>query len=206
MQVAEYKPANLENPSVRRILGAAMQCWTRAGYHGASLKDIAAEAGVAKSLVHYHFASKDHLLIELQAEWCRIVARAVKGRIAAGPPSIAAARAALDQVWASMVATRVQFGFALEVWRQGETNPAVRRRLVEFDGEIRALLASGLRATLGDLPLALPIERLVALVHVGLDGFSLRLYLDDDVAAVRQAFDDWQQLLFAALTPTGGSR
>ncbi len=204
MQLAEYKPANLDNPSVRRILTAAMECWTKAGYHGASLKDIAAAAGVAKSLVHYHFASKDHLLIELQAEWCRMVARAVKSRIEAGPRSREAAMTALDQVWNAMVATRAQFGFAIEVWRQSETNPAIRRRLLAFDREIRDLIESGLRATLGD-DLALPLGRVVALVHVALDGFSLRLYLDDDVAAVRGAFDDWKTILFTALMP-GGSR
>lgn len=189
---------------------AAMECWTKAGYHGASLKDIATAAGVAKSLVHYHFASKDHLLIELQAEWCRMVARAVKSRIAEPDRTAsvaqrrAAAMSALDQVWTAMVATRAQFGFAIEVWRQSETNPAIRRRLLAFDREIRELLESGLRATLGD-DLALPIARVVTLVHVALDGFSLRLYLDDDDAAIRAAFDDWKAILFAALMP-GGSR
>src|SRR5690349_9501571 len=111
-----YKPANLENKSVQRILRAALDRWSRDGYHGASLKDIATEAGVAKSLVHYHFESKEHLLIELQADWCRRVARNVRERMAAGPPSLDSALASFDQVWNALVATRQQFRFALEVW------------------------------------------------------------------------------------------
>ena len=201
-----YKPANLENDSVRRILRAAMNVWTRLGYHGASLKDVATEAGVAKSLLHYHFASKEHLLIELQAEWCRLVARAVRSRLAEGPPSIAAAIGAFDQVWDAMVATRAQFPFAFEVWRQSETNLAIRERLVAFDREIRGLIIEGVTTTLGDGPLALPADRIAAMIHVALDGFSVRLWLDEDTASVRRTFDDFKTVLLAALVPPGGVR
>jgi AcrR family transcriptional regulator len=210
MSLPAYKPANLENKSVQRILKAALERWTRDGYHGASLKDIADSAGVAKSLVHYHFASKEHLLIELQADWCRRVARNVRERMAAGPASLESALAAFDQVWDAMIATRNQFAFAIEVWRQSLTQPAIRERLVAFDREIGALCAEGLRVTLGPLAteLAVPLDRAAALVQVVLDGLSFRLFLDDDVAAVRRTFDDVRTILVAALLPgaarTGG--
>jgi AcrR family transcriptional regulator len=213
MQVANirtsvgYKPVNLANESVRKILRSAMSLWTHAGYHGASLKDVAAKAGVAKSLVHYHFASKEHLLIELQAEWCRNFARAVRRRLGAGQPSLASALFAFDQVWDMLIATRAQFPFAIEVWRQSETNLAIRERLVAFDREIRDLIVEGVRATLGDAELAIPPARVAALVHVALDGITIRLWLDDDAAAVRQTFDDFKAIMLAALVPsTGGPR
>ena len=205
MSDVAYKPANLENKSVQRILRAALDLWSRDGYHGASLKDIAAEAGVAKSLVHYHFASKEHLLIELQADWCRRVARNVRERMAAGPPSLASALASFDQVWDALVATRNQFLFSLEMWRQSATNPAVHRRLVEFDREIAALCAEGLTVTLGPLAgsLSLPIDRAAAIVQVVLDGLGFRLFLEDDVDAVHRTFVDIRSLLVAALLPGG---
>ncbi|HTJ41018.1 MAG TPA: TetR/AcrR family transcriptional regulator [Kofleriaceae bacterium] len=201
-----YKPVNLENESVQRILRAAMRVWTRDGYYGASLKDVASEAGVAKSLLHYHFQSKEHLLIELQAQWCRMVARAVRSRIEEGPPSVAAALDALDQVWNAMVATRAQLPFAFDLWRESETNLAIRERLVAFDHELRALIADGIRRTLGHTKLALPVERAAALVHTVLDGFSLRLWLDEDLAKTRRIFDDFKTLFLAALVPSGGDR
>jgi AcrR family transcriptional regulator len=203
MTAPAYKPANLENKSVQRILRAALERWTRDGYHGASLKDVADTAGVAKSLVHYHFVSKEHLLIELQADWCRRVARTMRERMAAGPPSLEAALSAFDQVWDALVATRNQFGFGIEVWRQSLTQPAIRARLVEFDREIAGLCAEGLRVTLGPLAteLAVPLDRAAALVQVVLDGLSFRLFLDDDVASVRRTFDDVRTILVAALLP-----
>jgi AcrR family transcriptional regulator len=212
MTEVAYKSATLENKSVQRILRAALERWSRDGYHGASLKDIATEAGVAKSLVHYHFESKEHLLIELQADWCRRVARNVRERMAAGPPSLDSALAAFDQVWNALVATRQQFRFALEVWRQSASNPAIHRRLVEFDREIAAMCAEGLAVTLGPLAgeLTLPLDRAAALVQVVLDGLSFRLFLEDDVDAVHRTFVDIRSLLVAALlpgaAPHGGTR
>ena len=209
MLAQPYKPVNLDNKSVRQILRAAQELWTRAGYHGASLKDIAAEAGVAKSLVHYHFASKEHLLIELQAVWCHRVAAAVRARLASAPPSHAAAFAALDQVFEAMVATRAQFPFAIEIWRQSLEHPSIRARLQAFERELRGLYADGLRQTLGPLAdrMSLPVERAAAFLQALLAGLALRLFLDDDTAAVRQIFEDAKALLAASLLPptlTGG--
>ena len=201
MQDNAYKPVNLQNKSVRQILRAALELWSRDGYHGASLKDIATAAGVAKSLVHYHFESKEHLLIELQADWCHRVAAAIRGRLASVPPSLDAALAALDQVWDAMVATRAQFPFALEVWRQSLHEPSIRARLQAFERELRDIYVDSLRQTLGPLAdrLALPVERVAALLQVVLDGLGLRLFLDDDADAVRRTYDDAKGLLAATL-------
>src|SRR5215831_907772 len=109
MSTADFKPVNLENASVQRILSAALACWSRDGYHGSSLKDIAAEAGVAKSLLHYHFQSKEHLLIELQAVQHRQVAAEIRERLKARGPSIEGALDALDQCWDALVAESGHF-------------------------------------------------------------------------------------------------
>lgn len=206
MQASPFKSVNLENKSVRKILRAAQDLWTREGYHGASLQEIASAAGVAKSLVHYHFESKEHLLIELQADWCHRVARGIRARLAATPPPRAAAFAALDQIWEAMVLTRAQFPFAIELWRQSVSSPSVRERLRAFDRELRALYIEGLRSTLGPLAdqLSLSPERAGVLIQAVLDGIGLRLFLEDDVAAVRRTFDDAKDLLVTALLPAGG--
>jgi AcrR family transcriptional regulator len=201
MRSERPKAVNLDNATVQRILAAALECWTRDGYHGASLKDVAEHAGVAKSLLHYHFASKEHLLIELQAVYSRRVAEAVRARLAVEGPSPEGALAALDQLWEAIVATRRQFPFALEVWRASLQNPAVRARLVEFDREIRAHLVECVRLALGPAARGLPLapERLATLLHVAVTGFELRLFLDRDEAGLRRVFEDLKDLLAATL-------
>jgi AcrR family transcriptional regulator len=210
MLASDFKSVNLENKSVRKILRAAQDLWTRDGYHGASLQEIAAAAGVAKSLVHYHFESKEHLLIELSADWSHRVSRGIRKRLVETPPSPAAAFAALDQIWDALVLTRAQFPFAIELWRQSVTSASVRERLRAFDRELLSLYIEGLHTTLGPLAdrLAIPPERAAALIQALFDGLGLRLFLEDDVAAVRRTFDDAKHLLVKALLPAGekGSR
>ena len=47
------------------ILEAAYRCIIRQGYAAVSMRQIAREAGVALSQLHYYFRSKDHLLLEV---------------------------------------------------------------------------------------------------------------------------------------------
>ena len=54
-----------------RILQAAFTVLSRQGYENTSIKDIAEEAGVAQGLVHYHFKSKQQLVLAVLAEVCR---------------------------------------------------------------------------------------------------------------------------------------
>ena len=48
--------------SIRQILDSAEQLFAARGFHGVSLKDIAAHAGVHHTLVHYYFDDKNALV------------------------------------------------------------------------------------------------------------------------------------------------
>jgi AcrR family transcriptional regulator len=60
-----------EKPTTRRrlsapdrraaILDAALEVFSRSGYHGASIDEIAQEAGISKALIYEHFPSKKDL-------------------------------------------------------------------------------------------------------------------------------------------------
>src|SRR5436309_15049875 len=63
---------NQMSPDTRqKILQAAFTVLARQGYENTSIKDIAEEAGVAQGLVHYHFKSKQQLVLAVLAEVCR---------------------------------------------------------------------------------------------------------------------------------------
>lgn len=44
------------------ILDAAAECFSRSGYEGTSVRDIATSAGILPGSMYYHFASKEELL------------------------------------------------------------------------------------------------------------------------------------------------
>lgn len=56
-----------------RILTAAFDVLSRQGYENTSIKDIAEEAGVAQGLVHYHYKSKQQLVLSVFEFVCRKV-------------------------------------------------------------------------------------------------------------------------------------
>ena len=55
-------PAQREGTTRDRLINAAFRVVARDGLEAASVKAIAAEAGVAPGLMHYHFVSKDAVL------------------------------------------------------------------------------------------------------------------------------------------------
>jgi AcrR family transcriptional regulator len=56
-----------------RILEAAFNVLSRQGYENTSIKDIAEEAGAAQGLVHYHYKSKQQLVLAVLEYVCRKV-------------------------------------------------------------------------------------------------------------------------------------
>ena len=55
-----------ENPRKRQIVDAAARAIAQKGYADASIKDIAAEAGLAApGLIHYYFKTKEEILLEV---------------------------------------------------------------------------------------------------------------------------------------------
>lgn len=66
---SETTPPDLDTPG--RILRAAAHVFARQGYNGATLDDVAAEAGLTKGAVYWHFASKSELFLALLEERMR---------------------------------------------------------------------------------------------------------------------------------------
>lgn len=66
-----------------RILEAAFTMLSRQGYEDTSIKDIAGEAGVAQGLVHYHFKSKQQLVLEVLGFVCEKVEHGLEGEAGA---------------------------------------------------------------------------------------------------------------------------
>lgn len=62
---------NLASDTRERILQSAFTVLSHQGYEHTSIKDIAEKAGVAQGLVHYHFKSKQQLVLAVLADVCQ---------------------------------------------------------------------------------------------------------------------------------------
>ncbi|WP_044561136.1 TetR/AcrR family transcriptional regulator [Azospirillum sp. B4] len=72
--------ARVREESIERILDAAEQLFAEFGYHGFTLKDVAARVGVSSTLIHYHFNGKDSIC---EAVWARRAPLSARNRLEA---------------------------------------------------------------------------------------------------------------------------
>ncbi|GAB3671356.1 cholesterol catabolism transcriptional regulator KstR [Actinocorallia lasiicapitis] len=55
-----------------RLIAAAHELASEGGYPAVTMHDVADRAGVARATVYRYFASKDHLLTEVAADWAKV--------------------------------------------------------------------------------------------------------------------------------------
>ncbi len=80
----------------RAILRAAVEVFSKKGYHGCRIADVAKEASVAYGLVYHYFKNKDELLESVfESGWQAFVARVTEAAIRRRGPRGAGARASV---------------------------------------------------------------------------------------------------------------
>ena len=189
-------------PAIPRILEAAAECFGRSGYRGASMQDIANAAGVAKSLLHYHFDSKEQIFLEVQLGLYRSLLDRIRRVVAEGTGSFAHFRTALGAVYDDVEENvdRVQAILELRHIDSGE----VRDRVRAFHDEVILLIVEGIEDTLGDLVerLVIPSESLARQLLIFLGGILVNLSFAETEAErewVRETFESYQMLLERSL-------
>jgi AcrR family transcriptional regulator len=121
-----------------RILQAAHRCFVRAGFHRATMQDVAAEAGMSAGNIYRYFASKDAVVSGLceadRAELAQSFAELVNST---DPFSIFRAighRHLVDE-------PRDKAIFALDLWAEAARNPRLAQVCREFEADVRRWMA-----------------------------------------------------------------
>jgi AcrR family transcriptional regulator len=166
----------------RNVLRAAQDVFGRRGYHQATLRDIAEEAGVSKGAVYYNFASKEELFLALldarMDERLREI-RAVYTDSGAKPA--AADRAARDYIenlkrnreWITLF-----FEFVAHAARDDRFGTQFAARFKRFWAELADIVER--RAREQGVALPLPAEQLAVAIDVLGIGFMIPQIIDPD--------------------------
>ena len=190
-----------------RLLTAARSVFARSGFHGASVEEVASEAGFSTGALYSNFDSKEDLFLVLMEreieEHAREITEAVGARTSIAERATGGARR-----WMTMIEREPELLLLfMEFWAYGVRDPQVRPKVAERFAQMREvltrLIADGVREF--DLELALPAEQLAVAIDALADGIA-RQKLADPGAVPDELMGRVLSLLFSAATrPAGAS-
>jgi len=188
-----------EGEQVGRILAAAERCFGSAGYEAASLREIAAEAGVSKSLLHYHFQSKEHLYLEVLVRiYNRLAVRITEAVAERGLPA-ERALLALDALFDALRESP-DFQVQAMVWAHSLSDERLRAHAQRMHEHLRSEIVRTMERILGPAHQRLPISLEVAadLLWATVGGLGLQASTNQP-ERVERAFQGFRQLVALAL-------
>jgi TetR/AcrR family transcriptional regulator len=142
-----------ESSSRDKILEVSEHLFARRGYAGVGLREVAEQAGLGKSSLFHHFASKEQLYCEVLGRVLeRIQQRVTPGLRGSAPPVQRLEQwveALVDALAEQPTTARLLMRALLEEDPVGDDLPAgiaAERVLAEIVSDIHALLAEGVRS------------------------------------------------------------
>jgi AcrR family transcriptional regulator len=182
------------------IVDAACAEIREAGLIGATVSGVASRCGVSSALIHYHFDTKERLLVGAVARLLEARAVAVAGALRAGR-----GLAALDALW-EVLAARIANGDE-RACVEGVSAAGHGPAFAEVVGRGRSRLAAAVAARITGLLEELgcrsdvPADELAETVVAVLDGLALGGLAGRPPEALRSAYDAFWLTLVAAAPP-----
>ena len=189
-----------------RLLGAARRVFARSGFHGASVEEVASEAGFSTGALYSNFTGKEDLFLALMEreinEHAREIAQAVSARDSMAERATGGARQ-----WMIMIEREPEVLLLfMEFWAYGVRDAQVRPKVAARFAQVRELLtkliADGVREF--DLELDIPAEQLAVAIDALADGIARQKLADPD-AVPDELMGRVLSLLFAGATRPAGT-
>jgi AcrR family transcriptional regulator len=191
-----------------RIVDAAYRALVKQGYHETSMKDIAAEAGVAPGLAHYYFETKEDLLVATIERACQPVMEAWRqaGMNLTGPlpedaDPMVVARMGFELAKEELRTYRGLFLLTFDMFGVGLHNPKIAAAVRAFIDERRAFIAritQGVIAGMNEAPIA-SADAIAAALWGSLHGIYLQKVMNPDFDA-EAAIDALSEMAIAFAT------
>ncbi len=166
----------------RQILSAARVCFAQAGFHGASMGQICAEAQMSPGALYRYFPSKD-AIIEAIAEEERVGAVACMERLR-GPGTIADRLVATAMEYLASARDPESGGLMVEICSESLRNTTVGARFCELEAMVRESMRTAIEEARerGEVPADLDLPLALTMIFAFGDGLMMRLQFEREVA------------------------
>jgi AcrR family transcriptional regulator len=165
-----------------RLLTAARSVFASSGFHGASVDEIASEAGFSTGALYSNFEGKEDLFLVLMEREIEEHAQEIRRAVAA-QASIADRATGGARQWMTMIEREPEaLLLFMEFWAYGVRDTAMRPKVAARFAQMRqvltTLIADGVRDF--DLELAIPAEQLAIAIDALADGIARQKLADPD--------------------------
>ena len=201
MHCAETMGYKKSKISIASIVDAAMRVLARQGYARTSLMDIAAEVGMSKGAVHYHFPTKEALMGQVLETACDVVAKRTREAWTAGGNPVESLRSSLRELWRARAELSDEAKVVADLLAQSLHDHSLREPLAQYYRFASAQVEQYLTEHLNALGLRSKIDadKVPRLLHAMLDGLLAQRIVDPaaiDEEFVIQALELMAQALF----------
>jgi len=185
----------------QRILTAAVRRIASEGIDDVRIARIAMDAGVSAALVHYHFVSREALLVEALEHSYDIAGEARMAALDdAGATAAERLRAMIDSCLPAPGEQRDDWLLWVELWLRAARRPDLAETASRLYARLHEWFAEAIRDGIADgefrvTDVDVLTDRLLALV----DGFGLRVLIGDDAVSLARARDEVWSVAAAAL-------
>ena len=189
-----------------RLLEATRRVVARHGYDGASVDEIAEEAGLTSGAVYSNFKGKEELFSELVRTELDAQISALKGALSQHVPVAERARASAE-LWMSFIEREPEvLMLTAEAWARAVRDPELRPEFAEHFREVRASLTRLISRMAHEtgLRLTMPAEQLAIVFDALADGISHQKLVDPD-AVPDELLGNVISLLLGAGSEVNGS-
>jgi TetR/AcrR family acrAB operon transcriptional repressor/TetR/AcrR family transcriptional repressor of mexAB-oprM operon len=170
---------------------AAIDCFARFGYQGASIDRIARHAGVTKGALYYHFRDKEELLFEAVSERVGGFEHHVLAEVGPSVDTLASLKRVIDACFFhATVSNHRRFIITLMI-EALDTNPQLSAKFRRILRRMRAFLADVVRRgqQAGTVRRDLEPEQTAAVIAGAIMGAEIQHYQDPEEVDLRRVLD-----------------
>jgi AcrR family transcriptional regulator len=198
--IPQTSQRELAGEKAGRIVEAMRVSVAARGIAGSTFDHVAREAGVSRGLLHYYFATKERLLVEVVRRECELridrLERAIAG--AESPDHVLAALVQGFEEYLGEGPTASAMFY--EMLTLGQRNEEIASELAELGRRTRAHLAAALRAKgeAGVLQISTDADALATFLFALADGLTVRRLSEPELdlgAATEQAIEATRAVL-----------
>lgn len=199
-------PPSATDEKAQTILQAVRTVLGQKGYAGTTIKQVAAEAGVSRGLLHYYFKNKEEMVARVARQTVEDSARLAESIFGQCRPGDDLAAVLVGGFRQMVQASPDFYNVFFESWAVARQSEMVYRELGTLYQEFRLAILRGLEdvVTRGVISPAIPLAGLAAVLTSLFDGLGLQLMTEPELMADHELWKATEAGVRALLAGVGG--